>query len=371
MYSDLYTARLPEEYAGLTLLTKAGVRGFPGLDEAQDLLMRVLEAPPLPLEGPLIDLTAMSGISGRLFDDLSPTLVERSCAALRVLRAQYADEEDVQVLAALPPDLSGEYATLLAVLPGDRGNEAVAELLRAAHRLARPGAVLYLAGDKNRGFERYFKWARTLFGEGEILERHKGLRIAALRNTAQTQPETEPPPSTYRFLDVTVASRPGVFSADRPDAASTLLLEHLGDVAGRRLLDLGCGTGLLGAVAARRGARVTLLDDDLGAVAASRDTLRLSGLEGRVLHSDVGSALGADERFDLVITNPPFHVGSDLVLEVAAEFIETAARHLEPGGELWLVANQFLPYEPLLQGWANPSEVARTRSFKLLRARRT
>ena len=369
-YSDLYPVRLPPALESLTLMGKAGVRGFPRLEPAQALLMEVLQNPPLPLERPLLDLTALSGISGAMFSDMEPTLVERSKAALNVLDAQGFGN----ITRGLPPQLKGEYSTVLVTLPAERGNDAVDEVVRAAFRLTKMGGTCYLAGDKDRGFERYFKWAREHFGEGEILERHKGLRVAGFRKTRAEVLEQTLEFGEYEFADLKIATLPGVFSGRGVDAATKLLLEFLGEhlpaIEGQRVLDIGAGAGVIGAWAASRGAKVTMLEDDWGGVLCSERTLERSGLNGEVLHSDAGSALPSSgpssAQFDTVLSNPPFHVGGDLILEVAEEFIALAARVLPGGGNFYLVANVFLPYEPLLERSFKLSSGVRNRSFKVL-----
>jgi len=364
-YSDLYPARVPPALEALSLLSKAGVRGFPQLEPAQALLMEVLQNPPLPLEDPILDLTAMSGISGAMFRDHEIVLVERSRAALSVLEAQ-----GFGAVCSLPSQLEGEYSTVLAVLPADRGNDAVHEVVRAAHRLTKLEGTCYLAGDKDRGFERYFKWAREHFGEGEILERHKGLRVAGFRQTRVEHQEQTLEFGEYDFQGLKIATTPGVFSAKGVDAATQLLLESLQEsrvgFEGLRTLDIGAGAGVIGSWAAARGAKVTLLEDDWGGVLCSRRTLERSGLMGEVLHSDAGSALSPDAQFDVVLSNPPFHVGSDLILEVAEEFIAVAARAMPRGGNFYLVANVFLPYESPLERQFKVSTIVRNRSFKVL-----
>jgi len=67
-----------------------------------------------------------------------------------------------------------------------------------------------------------------------------------------------------------------------------------------------------------------------------------------------------------VLSNPPFHVGSDLILEVAEEFIAVAAQTLPRGGNFYLVANVFLPYELPLERFFKVSTIVRNRSFKVL-----
>ncbi len=122
------------------------------------------------------------------------------------------------------------------------------------------------------------------------------------------------------------------------------------DLRGLRVLDMGCGTGILALVAAGKGSQVTAVDINPLAVQASRDNVDLNHMTGRVvsLESDLFSALPADAVFDLMIWNPPFFpvdppdmasrawfAGSDF--DVLRAFARSARSHLAPGGKVMLV----------------------------------
>src|SRR5581483_6764907 len=109
--------------------------------------------------------------------------------------------------------------------------------------------------------------------------------------------------------------------------------------------------GFIGAYIAERTSKgqVTLLDVSLVSVAASRRLLEQRGLtNAQVLASD-GLQAVRDQRFDLVATNPPFHLGGVRTTVIAEGLIREAARVLHPRGRLYLVANRFLKYEPMLR----------------------
>jgi 16S rRNA (guanine1207-N2)-methyltransferase len=384
MYHDLYPLFMPEKLTSQTLLGKAGVLGFPHLEPTQALLMAAMQNPPLPIHGPLLDLTAMCGVSALLFPSLEPVLIERSRAALTVLEQQFGITHTIH--CALPSQLEGilqtQFSSVCAVLPAHRGNEAVSELLEVAHRLTAQNGLFFIAGDKDRGFERYFKWAKQHFGEGEILERHKGLRVAVLRQVRAVA--LQPTPLEFgsytlesqnpNYPALEIAILPGVFSARGVDIASKFLLETLNEKSlewdGKKVLDIGAGSGVLAAWAAQRGAKITALEEDWAGVLCIQNTLERNHLAGDALHSDVGSALPPSEQFDLILSNPPFHVGESLILEVAAEFIALAGQRLQVGGELYMVANVFLPYEKHISAWGKVDEVARSKGFKILRGRK-
>ena len=81
-------------------------------------------------------------------------------------------------------------------------------------------------------------------------------------------------------------------------------------------------------------------------VEASRATLAANGVEGEVFASNVFSEVKG--RFDMIISNPPFHDGMQTSLDAAQTLIRGAVRHLNSGGELRIVANAFLPYPDVL-----------------------
>lgn len=362
-YFDVVPARLPPRLDRLRMLTKAGLRGAPGVDAAQALLAQTLQK--ARVRGELLDLSAMGGLLAAL-PGLDVQAVEGSAPALTVLTAA-----GLNPLAAAPGDDLGRHALVSLVLAADRGNAYADAQVFWAHACTRPGGTLYLAGDKDKGFERYLRRAASLFGTGEVIARDGGMRVALLKRLPGRTPP-QPEPQRYEAHGVTVVGLPGVFSAGKLDKATDLLIGSLAgaELGGKQVLDLGCGAGVLGAWAARQGAGATLLDADLQSVRSAQATLEASGLTGTALHSDVDAALPPDAHFDLILTNPPFHVGRGVVLDVAAEFVAAASRRLLPGGELRLVANDFLAYEPLMARLGPVREVARERGYKVLAVRR-
>lgn len=366
-YFEVRPAGLGQRLAGLSALTKPGVRGFPGVEAAQELLAQTMRKD--RVSGEVLDLTAAGGLLGSL-PGVTLRAVEGSAAALTAL-----DAAGYEPHAAVPGDALTERwperaRTVALTLAGDRGNAYVLAQLAWAHAQTPPGGTLYLAGDRDKGFDRYVRAAGAAFGTGETVARDGGMRVARLvRRPGPTPPLPEA--EQYAAFGVQVVGLPGVFSAGKADRATALLLDTLGeqDLAGQHVLDLGCGAGLIGVWAARRGANVTLVDGDLQSVRSSRLTLEASGLSGEVIHSDVDSALG-DRTFDLILTNPPFHVGRGVVLDVAREFLAAASRRLRPGGTLYVVANEPLPYEAPLREIGPSRELARTGGFKVLAATR-
>jgi 16S rRNA (guanine1207-N2)-methyltransferase len=73
------------------------------------------------------------------------------------------------------------------------------------------------------------------------------------------------------------------------------------------------------------------------------------------------------ERFNLVVTNPPFHQGGIQTTSIAERFIQDAASILQPNGRFYLVANRFLKYESTLTScFKEVQEISGNSRYKVL-----
>ncbi|MHA3724780.1 class I SAM-dependent methyltransferase [Leucobacter sp. HY1910] len=139
-----------------------------------------------------------------------------------------------------------------------------------------------------------------------------------------------------------------------------------------RVVDLGCGNGVLAVSAALAwpGARVTATDQSAAAANATRVTAEAAGVGHRVtVHR--GDALEAvpTGAADLILLNPPFHTGATVHAGVAHRLIRSCTGALAPGGELRIVFNSHLRYRPLVEQVIGATkELARDRTFTVLSA---
>ncbi|KQN88733.1 class I SAM-dependent methyltransferase [Arthrobacter sp. Leaf69] len=265
-----------------------------------------------------------------------------------------------------PGLLSGAKVVLLQ-LP-----KSLAELDEIADAVARhadPGVVL-LAGGRVKHMS---------LGMNAVLERHfsevqpqharQKSRILLARGP---KPTTGAPPfpvtEVNTELGLTVCARGAVFAGTGLDIGTRFLLEFLPRMPqARHAIDLGCGTGILAAMYARSnpGSRVTATDQSAAAVDSARATAEANGLAGQIvaLQDDAMGSL-PDASADLILLNPPFHVGAAVHAGAGVKLIEAAGRVLAPGGELWTVFNSHLHYQPALQRLIGPTrEVGRNPKF--------
>jgi 23S rRNA (guanine1835-N2)-methyltransferase len=172
----------------------------------------------------------------------------------------------------------------------------------------------------------------------------------------------------------TVTNHAGIFCAERLDIGTRFFLRNLPKRRGaERVVDLGCGNGVIGTAAALANpeASVTFIDESFSAVASAEATYRDnvdSDAKAEFLVGDGLSGVPADS-VDLVLNNPPFHSHQATTDATARRMFGGARRALRSGGELWVIGNRHLGYHVKLRRlFGNCEVVASDPKFVVLRA---
>ncbi|HWU46519.1 MAG TPA: methyltransferase [Humibacter sp.] len=170
-------------------------------------------------------------------------------------------------------------------------------------------------------------------------------------------------------VGVWVCAHGGAFAGVKLDIGTRFLLNVLDQAkpAAATAIDLGCGTGVLAAVLAMRrpGIQVLATDQSAAAIASAQATAQANGVADRVqTQRDDALSMRADASADLVVLNPPFHLGTSVHAGAGLKLIEAAGRVLRPGGELWTVFNSHLGYRAALGRCVGPTrQIARNAKF--------
>lgn len=167
-------------------------------------------------------------------------------------------------------------------------------------------------------------------------------------------------------------SAPGLFSWDRVDKASSLLLDNLPQNLSGIGADLGCGYGYLSANLLKYTGITTLysIDNDARAVDACEKNVakRKPAFIHHAIQHDATTYI-PPEKLDFIVMNPPFHTQTDETHELGQSFCENALKMLKIGGTLYLVANRHLPYEAILKAGAKDvTLLADKGGFKVIKA---
>ena len=241
------------------------------------------------------------------------------------------------------PDATLTHFTLLAPHGTLERRYTIAHALRAL----KPNAPFTILAPRDKGGSRL---AKELAQFGCVVTDHakhhyricSGQRPEHLRNMDEAIADGAP-----RFSpELGMWTQPGVFSWNRVDVGSAMLMRHLPALSGSGA-DLGCGIGYLSraALASPTVIHLTMVDIDRRAVEMARKNGDAARTD--VMWDDVKNL--KRPGLDFVVMNPPFHDGGTEDKFLGQQFIHSAAAMLHEGGSVWLVANRHLPYETMMK----------------------
>ncbi|RTE86240.1 MULTISPECIES: methyltransferase [Gammaproteobacteria] len=281
-------------------------------------------------------------------------------------------------IGAQPPNVE-EQESILVFLPKEK--KLCNYIFEALQSVSQHGTQLYIVGSKDSGAK---SWAKKQVGNWSAFQKTQSgnhcqvLCAEYLANEPRKDSWIE---KNLSVTDVTLGKTqlslsflPGVFSQDKLDLGTKLLLEKLPSSISGDVLDFGCGSGvisqfLLSTQSERQGSinSMHLCDLNAFAIEASKHTLkRFNASCSFYLDDGIPANL---PKVDWIISNPPFHQGKSTNYEIATQFILKAKSHLKANGKVLLVFNQFLPWERLLaEQFKRISVIAQNKSFKVVTA---
>jgi len=251
--------------------------------------------------------------------------------------------------------LQGSYGAI-AIRPSKNKVQTLGWVAEALAHLEADG-VLLLAAENSHGARSY---ERLLAAIGPVASASKAkCRLIRLRKTADmnrqllvdwrqaAEPGLQPAHGLW--------SAPGLFSWEKPDAGSVLLLQHLPERLEGTGMDLCCGYGFLGETLLQRHPEIAalhMLDADRLALAMAGRNTEADGEKGSgkvKLHWLDAARESLPKGLDWIACNPPFHTGQARDVELGQAIVTHACDALRTGGRIWLVANRKLPYEKRLE----------------------
>jgi 16S rRNA (guanine1207-N2)-methyltransferase len=341
-----------------------------------------MEVRPHPQEQLLID--QLGELSATRMLCTSPGLAQFALAAARQMPQAavwchyldlYQADQTRQSLAAPPANLAiGCAADLppaevdLVAFPFSAQGEAelTRDLLQAGHeRLAMGGRLL---ASTNNPRDRWLQEQMTaLFGKltrraassGVVYEGRKHAPLKKLRNFA----------AEFVFRDrerlIRACSRPGVFSHRRIDPGARQLLNAMEVAAGSRVLDIGCGAGVLSLAAALRapGVQVLAVDSSARAVECVARGATLNELNNISVVLNASGDYPGQGTYDLVLANPPYYAA----FQIARLFALAGRAALRPGGQILMVTKAPDWYRENLPQWFEQVQVEPSKEYHVVR----
>ena len=259
------------------------------------------------------------------------------------------------------------------------GKNGTEETLVFAGKKTRLNGKIYFICKTSRGAKNFAETMKELFGNSTTLGIRNGVRLIAsekkkgIEGKINKEIEQKNELKTEKLIEFGLRSKKyffyssfGVFSAKKIDEGTKLLLECLKKIKEKRILDFGCGLGIIGIVLAKENpeAGIVLLDSDFKSVKLTEKNIKKNELNNaETIVSD--GFKNFKGKFDLIASNLPTHEKREFL----EEFVLEAEKRLNSKGRLVLVLNKavFLEKE-LNQVFGNHRILAQGEKHKVIEA---
>ncbi|MDX8390839.1 MAG: methyltransferase [Mariprofundaceae bacterium] len=262
----------------------------------------------------------------------------------------YKPKSDALSNAGFVPslELEGSYH-LIVIIPTKNKKQTLAWMADASDCLCDHGMMMGAAANIHGG-KSYGEALKLLAGNGYSESKSK-CRVFVARDIGSwdqvLRMQWQQAGKIIRMEEYGLFSQPGLFSWNRADPGSQLLLQYLPRSLEGVGMDLCCGYGLLASSLLPHHPNIQhlhLVDADRLAIqCATKNTDKYRSKSTCHWLDAVADPL--PNHLDWVVCNPPFHEGQLRSVELGEQIIARACRLLKPGGKLYLVANRKLPYE--------------------------
>ncbi len=215
----------------------------------------------------------------------------------------------------------------------------------------------------------------TILGETTTSLAKKKARLIFCQPAPRAE-KKNPYPTIWKLENTNyqISNHANVFSRASLDIGARFFLANLPSQKRGKIVDLGCGNGVLGLMALEQNpeAEVVFIDESFMALASAKENIFQNRPDdlSRCHFSAGHSLLGLEPHsVDVILCNPPFHQLQTITDEIAWQMFKDAKRCLTKGGELWIVGNRHLGYHQKLKRLFGGAEcVASNNKFVILRS---
>ncbi|MDD1612076.1 MAG: methyltransferase [Methylococcaceae bacterium] len=291
-------------------------------------------------------------LSGSRPDAVSDSFLSHQATGINLERNGIA-RDAVRFLQSLEP-LQDIYDLVLIKVPKTLG--LLEHQLISLHDHVHPDAQIILAGMVKMLPASVWQTVERLLGRTTTALARKKAKLIFAKPSPIENPSPNPYPVRYRleYTDFWITNHANVFSRDSLDIGTRFFLEHLPSGLGQcEIVDLGCGNGVVGLIAAQRNPEATVhfVDESYMAVASAKENFEAAFGAERKATFQAGDCLKAfeAESADLILCNPPFHQQYLQGDQIAVSMFKDAGRVLRRNGELWVIGNRHLRYHAVLE----------------------
>lgn len=270
---------------------------------------------------------------------------------------------NVEVLLADEPGDEDEVFDLILMWHAAHlGKDFCFEMIKKSKSCLKMGGAFYIAIKTRKGAKTVASFMERIYGNVETVKISRGYRILSSIREPEMGEEVD---ENYEYQitaellrrNYTFQTRPGIFSRKKIDAGTLLLIETMDIRESDTVLDLGCGYGPLGIVAAHiaHKGNVYMVDTNIRAIRCARYNIAANGCHNAQAHVSNGFEAVNSIDFDVIFSNPPTHSGKDVILP----FIRGSYRQLKSNGRIFLVVAKPQVYLNMLQQTFGNAEIIR------------
>lgn len=280
--------------------------------------------------------------------------LQRLCEATEAYQLQQSSKpvcDQIQTMGLLSKnDISGKFDVVL-VFPSKNKILSLSNMAKAMFLLRENGKII-MACANTHGAKSYDSALRKLAGHAVSTSKSKCRVFSAHRDTGFDEALAQQwiKAAEMRCVEAHgLWTQPGLFSWDRADIGSELLLQYVPELSGEGM-DLCCGYGLLSAriLPQSEGVRLWhMVDADAMALRCAEKNMAPWQDKVKLYWQDARQD-SLPRKLDYVVCNPPFHTGQQQDIALGQAIVAQGCRSLKRGGHFYMVANRKLPYEAVL-----------------------
>lgn len=346
-------------------------------DAADEYLINELAESQQAPDGPVIIMNDGFGALAAFLHAHAPVCVTDSHVSERATLANLAenglDPDAIRLQDALAP-LPG--APALVVIKVSKYQALLEQQLLALRQVVTSATRILAAGKAKDIHTSTLKLFEKYLGETRTSLAWKKARLIHCTPAAERPALPNPFPTVWPLegSGMLIHNHANVFSRTSLDIGARFMLDNLPIYSARKVIDLGCGNGVLGLslLAKDSEVEVTFIDESYMAVASARLNVEhnlpdaLPRARFMVNNCLDGVPAGSADR---ILCNPPFHQLQAITDHIAWQMFTDAHRVLPQGGELWIVGNRHLDYHNKLKRlFGNAQVVASNSKFVILKA---
>ena len=315
------------------------------------------------------------GALGVALHAFTPTLVGDSFIAQQAIEYNLAQNNltDLPFLNSLDP-LSGPYD--IVIIKVQKSLAQLEEQLYKLHQHLHDNSIIIGCAMVKMIHNSNIQLFENIIGptKTSLAKKKARLIFSNFNKGISRKPNPYPQSFTLEDIDWKILNHANVFSRAKLDIGCRFFIEHIpSSKASRNIIDLGCGNGIVGMVAARNNPNATIhfYDESYMAVASAEFNFQQVFGPCRTANFNVADCLGsaAEDSVDLILNNPPFHQQNAIGDFIAWQMFSQSYRVLASTGELWVIGNTHLGYaQKLKKLFGNCQKVVSNSKFEILRA---